>query len=61
MNIWVMVLNSEKKYMLFHKHNKTLTNLRLSINGRTIDQVTRFKFLGLHSNSQLSWHTHYTH
>ena len=44
--------------MLFHKHNKTLPNLKLSINGRTIDQVTRFNFLGLHLNSQLTWHTH---
>ena len=44
--------------MLFHKHNKTVPNLKLSINGRTIDQVTRFNFLGLHLNSQLAWHTH---
>ena len=44
--------------MLFHKHNKTVPNLKLSINSRTIDQVTRFNFLGLHLNSQLTWHTH---
>ena len=44
--------------MLFHKHNKTVPNLKLSINGRKIDQVTRFNFLGLHLNSQLTWHTH---
>ena len=62
-NVWMnsnkLVLNSKKtKYMLFHKHNKTLPNLKLSINGRTIDLVTRFNFLGLHLNSQLTWHTH---
>ena len=62
-NVWMnsnkLVLNSKKtKYMLFHKHNKTVPNLKLSINGRTIDQVTRFNFLGLHLNSQLTWHTH---
>ena len=44
--------------MPFHKHNKTVPNLKLSINGRKIDQVTRFNFLGLHLNSQLTWHTH---
>ena len=62
-NVWMnsnkLVLNSKKtKYMLFHKHNKTVPNLKLSINDRTIDQVTRFNFLGLHLNSQLTWHTH---
>ena len=58
MNSNKLVLNSKKpKYMLFHKHNKTLPNLKLSINGRTIDQVTKFNFLGLHLNSQLTWHT----
>ena len=44
--------------MLFHKNNKTVPNLKLSINGCTIDQVTRFNFLGLHLNSHLTWHTH---
>ena len=44
--------------MLFHKHYKTLPNLKLSSNGRTIDYVTRFHFLGLHLNSQLTWYTH---
>ena len=44
--------------MLFHKHNKTLPNLKLSINGGTIDQVTRFNSLGLHLSSQPRWHTH---
>ena len=62
-NVWMnsnkLVLNSKKtKYMLFHKHNKTVPNLKLSINGLTIDQVTRFNFLGLHLNSQLTCHTH---
>ena len=62
-NVWMnlnkLVLNSKKtKYMLFHKHNKTLPNLKLSINGRTVDQATRFNFLCLYLNSQLSWHTH---
>ena len=53
-----MPLNSKKKYMLFHKHNTTLPSLKLSINGRTINLVTRFHFFGLHLNSQLTWHTH---
>ena len=62
-NVWMnsnkLVLNSKKtEYMLFHKHNKTLPNLNLSINGLTIDQVTRFNFFGFHLNSQLTWHTH---
>ena len=54
-----LVLNSRKtKYMLFHKHNKVMPNLDLNINGSTIDQVSTFKFLGLHINSQLTWQTH---
>ena len=54
-----LVLNSGKtKYMLFHKHNKVVPNLDLNINGSTIDQVSTFKFLGLHINSQLTWQTH---
>ena len=54
-----LVLNSRKtKYMLFHKHNKVVPNLDLNINGSTIDQVSTFKFLGLHINSQLTWQTH---
>ena len=56
MNSNKLVINSKKtKYMSFHKHNKTLPNLNLSINGRTIDQVTRLNFLGLNLNSQLTW------
>ena len=42
--------------MLFHKHNKVVPTLDLNINGSTIDQVSTFKFLGLHINSQ--WETH---
>ena len=54
-----LVPNSRKtKYMLFHKHNKVVSNLDLIINGSTIDQVSTFKFLGLHINSQLTWQTH---
>ena len=54
-----LVLNSRKiKYMLFHEHNKLATDLDLNINGSTIDQVSTFKFLGLHINSQLTWQTH---
>ena len=54
-----LVLNSRKtKYMLFYKHNKVVPNLDLNINGSTIDQVSTFKFLGLHINSQLTWQTH---
>ena len=50
-----LVLNSRKtKYMPFHKHNKVVPNLDLNINGSTIDQVSTFKFLGLHINSQLT-------
>ena len=44
--------------MLFHKHNKVVPTLDLNINGSTIDQVSTFKFLSLHINSQLAWQTH---
>ena len=48
----------KKNKMLFHKHNKVVPNLDLNINGSTIDQVSTFKFLSLHINSQLTWQTH---
>ena len=59
MNSNQLVLNSKKKYMLFQEHNETLPYLKLSINGRTIDQVTRFKFSW--SSFQFTTYMAYTH
>ena len=52
-------LNAKKtKYMVFHKQNKTVKDLNISINNVAISKVTTFNFLGLHLNSNLTWNTH---
>ena len=52
-------LNAKKtKYMVFHKQNKTVMDLNISINNVAISKVTTFNFLGLHLNSNLTWNTH---
>ena len=53
-----LCLNVAKtKYMIFNR-TKTRLNLDLSINGRTLEQVTTFNFLGLNICDQLDWTTH---
>ena len=50
---------SKTKCMLIHPPRKPhLPPLHLSINGTTIEQVTKFKLLGLYINDTLSWNEH---
>ena len=71
LNHWLTLLNtwmqenylklnlSKTKCMLIHSPRKPhLPPLRLSINGTTIEQVTKFKLLGLYINDPLSWNKH---
>ena len=52
-------LNVQKtKLMIFHKRQKQINELNISINGTDIERVESFNFLGLHIHESLSWRTH---
>lgn len=52
-------LNSLKtKFMIFQRPKSKTRNLKIVINGQTIEQVETFSFLGLVLNSNLTWDTH---
>ena len=54
---------SKTKYMIFHnkhdeKSKKQMKKFRININKYCIKQVTEFKYLGVHFDNRLNWHTH---
>ena len=52
-------LNVQKtKLMIFHRRQKQINELNISINGTDIERVDSFNFLGLHIHESLSWRTH---
>ena len=52
-------LNVQKnKLMIFHRRQKQINKLNISINGTDIERVESFNFLGLHIHESLSWRTH---
>ena len=52
-------LNVQKtKLMIFHRRQKQINELNISINGTDIERVESFNFLGLHIHESLSWRTH---
>ena len=44
--------------MTFHRRQKQINKLNISINGTDIERVESFNFLGLHIYERLSWKTH---
>lgn len=57
----LLSLNVEKtNYIIFHSPHKTVNtaNFSLSVNNKTITEVTSTKYLGLHIHSSLKWNTH---
>lgn len=49
-------LNVKKtKFMVFHYHNKRITEISIKINSIELERVTNFDFLGLTINENLSW------
>ena len=44
--------------MIFHRRQKQINELNISINGTDIERVESFNFLGLHIHESLSWRTH---
>ena len=61
--IWLKMnklsLNVQKtKLMIFHRRQKQINELNISINGTDIERVESFNFLGLHIHESLSWRTH---
>jgi len=62
-NLWLkankLSLNIGKtKYMLFHKHNKIIPELKLKINNVILEKVNEFCFLGLNLDTNLTWNAH---
>ena len=55
---------SKTKYMVFmsnptkEENRKKLRKIRININKFCIKQVTEFKYLGVHIDHKLNWHTH---
>ena len=54
---------SKTKYMIFHNNNvkniyRKTKKFKININKYCIKQVTEFKYLGVHFDSKLNWHTH---
>lgn len=46
------------KYMIFHKPQKQILELQLTINNTAIERVRNFDFLGLTINENLNWKHH---
>ena len=44
--------------MLFHSHNRIVQPPHLEINGKTIEYVQEFDFLGILLDNNLKWHAH---
>ena len=44
--------------MVFHTRNKSVRYPSLLINGKLIERVTQFNFLGLILESNMSWNLH---
>ena len=54
-------LNVQKtKLMIFHRKQKHIQNLNISINGINIERVESFNFLGIILQETLSWDSHVT-
>ena len=63
--IWLKVnelsLNVQKtQLMIFHRKQKHIQNLNISINGINIERVESFNFLGIILQETLSWDSHVT-
>ena len=63
--IWLKVnklsSNVQKtKLMIFHRKQKHIQNLNISINGLNIERVESFNFLGITLQETLSWDSHVT-
>ena len=52
---------SKTKFMVFHTRNKSVRYPSLKINGKLIERVTQFNFLGLILESNMSWYLHINH
>ena len=52
---------AKTKFMVFHTSNRLVRYPNLLINGRQIERVTQFNFLGLILQSNMSWSMHTNH
>ena len=61
MKVNKLSLNVQKtKLMIFHRKQKHIQNLNISINGINIERVESFIFLGIILQETLSWDSHVT-
>ena len=49
---------SKSKFMVFFKHPKTLPKLNITANGNLIGQVSKFNFLGITIDENITWNPH---
>ena len=52
---------SQTKFMVFHTRNKSVKYPSLLINGKVIEIISQFIFLGLILESNMSWNLHINH
>ena len=56
-----LLLNTVKsKFMVFFKHPKAIPKLKLTINDNPIEQVSKFNFLGITIDQNVTWNAHIT-
>ena len=63
LNIWLsqnrLSLNADKtKYMIFHPRQKNVTPVHIAMDGKQIEIVKSFKFLGIMFDESLTWKSH---
>jgi len=63
LNTWLkqnrLSLNADKtKYMIFHTRQKNITPISIAIDGKQIENVKSFKFLGIMLDESLTWKSH---
>ena len=58
---WEQINVSKTKFMVFHTRNKSVKYPNVLINGKLIERVTQFNFLGFILESNMSWNMHNNH
>ena len=59
-NSWLSLNTDKTKCMTFHTRQKNIDQLTFSINGKQIENVKFFKFLGIMFDEHLTWTNHIT-
>lgn len=54
----LLVLNAEKKKIIFFNDQRNLSIPDFYLNNHNIEKIDKIKFFGLHINSKLNWNSH---